>query len=134
MVTREKMDALKEQYVNARSEKERDEIRKEIKAACDSDAHSVAETAISQIKQSISEAKAEIVRKQMEEILPMTSIAYIAKTYFKKSRQWLYQRINGTNVNGKPAQFTREEIDILNFALHDMGQKLTNTIVNQSRS
>ncbi len=65
----------------------------------------------------------------MEEILPMTSLAYIAKNYFKKTRQWLYQRINGTMVNGKPAQFTKEELELLNFALKDMGRKLISTVI-----
>ncbi len=129
MVTREKMDELKSRYVNARNEKEKDTVREEIKALCDSDATSVAEIAIEQIKETISEAKAEIVRKQMEDILPMTPLAYIAKTYFKKSRQWLYQRINGTPVNGKPAQFTKDELAQLNFALQDIGRRLQQTVI-----
>ncbi len=130
MVTKEKMDELRSRYVNARNEREREDVRMEIKAACDEDAASVADVAVEQIKETICEAKAEVVRKQMEEILPMTSLAYIAKTYFKKSRQWLYQRINGTTVNGKPAQFTKEELAQLNFALQDMGQKLMQTVIS----
>ncbi len=129
MITKEKMDELKSRYVNAKNERERETVRREIKAACDNDAETVAKIATEQIKESISEAKAEIVRKQMEEIIPMTSLAYVAKTYFKKSRQWLYQRINGTVVNGKPAQFTKEEIAQLNFALRDMGRKLSQTVI-----
>ncbi len=129
MVTKEKMDALKSRYVNAKNECEREAVRAEIRKACDENAEMVAKIATEQIEETISEAKAEIVRKQMEEIIPMTSLAYIAKTYFKKSRQWLYQRINGTIVNGKPAQFTTEEIAQLNFALRDMGRKLSQTVI-----
>ena len=34
------------------------------------------------------------------------SLSQIAQDYFGKTRSWLYQRINGAIVNGKPAQFT----------------------------
>ena len=37
------------------------------------------------------------------------SLSQIAQDYFGKSRSWLYQRINGAIVNGKPAQFTPEQ-------------------------
>ncbi len=130
MMTKEKMDELKERYINAKNDSEREAVMEEIKAACDSNAFAVADLAIGQIKETIIEAKTEIVRKQMEEILPMTSLAYIAKTYFKKSRQWLYQRVNALSVNGKPARFTKEELATLNFALHDMGQKLSQTVIS----
>ena len=36
---------------------------------------------------------------------------------------WLYQKINGSIVNRKPARFTAEEINTLNFALQDIGKK-----------
>ncbi len=130
MITKGKMDELKNRYVKAKNDREREEIREEIRAACSEDAYKTANIAIEQIKETICEARAEAVRKQMEDILPMTSLAYIAKTYFKKSRQWLYQRINGLSVNGKPAQFTKEELALLNFALKDMGQKLIQTSIS----
>ncbi|MBO7192286.1 MAG: DUF5053 domain-containing protein [Bacteroidales bacterium] len=53
----------------------------------------------------------------------------MAKSYFGKSRQWLYQRVNGLLVNGKQAQFTPAELETLNFALKDMGEKLSSTHV-----
>ena len=56
-----------------------------------------------------------------KEIIPFS---YIAKNYFKKSKAWLYQRLNGNNVNGKPVQFTTEEIQIFNTALQDISKKL----------
>lgn len=127
MVDKEKMDLLKDRFINAKNEKERDAIKEAIRKACDEDAGAVADIAISQIKESHAEIDAYFIRKQMEDILPCVSLAYIAKTYFKKSRQWLYQRVNGLLVNGKPAKFTQEEIDILNHALQDMGQRLATT-------
>jgi hypothetical protein len=56
-----------------------------------------------------------------KEIIP---VSYIAKNYFKKSKEWLYQRINGNIINGKPAKFTESEIKTFNFALHDVGKKI----------
>lgn len=64
------------------------------------------------------------VRQQLVEISDMVSLSYIAKNYFNKTRQWLYQRINGSTVNNKPARFTDKELDTLNFALQDISKKI----------
>jgi len=56
-----------------------------------------------------------------KEIIP---VSYIAKNYFKKSKEWLYQRINGNLINGKSARFSESEIDTFYFALHDMSKKI----------
>ena len=45
----------------------------------------------------------------IKEILPVISLPFIAKKYFGKTKEWLYQRINRNIVNGKPAKFTSEE-------------------------
>ena len=65
------------------------------------------------------------IRAQLAEIGDMINLSYIAKTYFKKSRAWLSQRINGNTVNGKTCRFTPDELDIFNDALHDMSNKLS---------
>lgn len=130
MVDKNKMDLLKDKFINAKSEKERESVREEMRQMCDYDAVSVATLAVEQIKETHTEIDAYLIRKQMEDILPCISLAYIAETYFKKSRQWLYQRVNGLLVNGKPARFTPEEIETLNFALQDMGQRLATTRIS----
>lgn len=129
MVTKEKMNLLKSRYMNAKNEQERDAVRKEIAELCDEDTMKVASIATEQIQESIDEINGIIIRRQLEDILPFMSLAYIAKRYFGKSRQWLYQRVNGTIVNGKPARFTNQEIDILNAAIQDMGNRLLSTKV-----
>lgn len=129
MVTKEKMDVLKSRYVGARNDEERELVRKEISQLCDIDALGVASMATEQLQENIEEINAVIVRRQLENILPFMSLAYIAKRYFGKSRQWLYQRINGSSVNGKTAGFTPEEIEILNDAFQDMGKMLMETRV-----
>lgn len=127
MERKEYMDLLKSRYVNAKTEAEREEVISEIKRCCDKDPEGVASAAIEQVKETIDRIETTIVRQQMESILPFISLSYMAKKYFNKSRQWLYQRINGSTVNGKMARFTRQEIEILNHALKDMGHKLLST-------
>lgn len=129
MVTKEKMDLLKSRYMNAKNEEEKEAVMKEIAELCDEDVMKVASVATEQIQESIDEINGIIIRRQLEDILQFMSLAYIAKQYFGKSRQWLYQRVNGTIVNGKPARFTNQEIDILNAAIQDMGNRLLSTKV-----
>jgi len=61
-----------------------------------------------------------------KEIIPFS---YIAKNYFKKSKAWLYQRLNGNNVNGKSVRFTVEEVQIFNSALQDISRKLGSIVI-----
>jgi len=56
-----------------------------------------------------------------KDIIP---VSYIAKNYFNKDRNWLYQKINGNIKNGKPAKLSEEEIKIFNFALSDISRKI----------
>ena len=128
-MNKEYLDQLKSRYISATTEKEKEEVRKAIRQACDESPKEVAAIAVEQLKETIERIYAVLIRQQMEDILPFISLAYMAKTYFGKSRQWLYQRVNGLMVNGKPAQFTQAELDILNHALRDMGQKLVSTHV-----
>jgi hypothetical protein len=64
------------------------------------------------------------IKIQLIEISKIVSLSYIANNYFKKTRQWLYQKINGSPVNGKPARFTPDEIDTFNYALRDISRKI----------
>jgi len=56
-----------------------------------------------------------------EEILPLS---YIARTYFKKTKSWLYQRINGNIVNGKTITFNDIEKETFNNALQDISKRI----------
>ena len=64
------------------------------------------------------------IKEQLQYNAEIIPFAYIAREYFKKSRTWLYQRVNGSIVNGKPCQFKDEEIIIFNNALKDVGQRI----------
>lgn len=67
------------------------------------------------------------IKKELEAINEFTSMSYIAKHYFGKTRHWLYQRINGSQVNGKTATFTEEEKHQLVVALKDLGLTMNRT-------
>lgn len=119
-----KMDDLKARYLAARTQAEKDEIFDQIRAEMDADAEGVAKAALAQIIETNERAKEIIIRNQLKEILPVISLSFIAKEYFGKTKEWLYQRINGNVVNGKPARFTEEEKNTLNFALKDIADRL----------
>lgn len=70
------------------------------------------------------------VRTDMGELYDVLSLSYIARHYFQKDRSWLAQRINGNIVNGKPSAFTESELEIFKFALNDIKNKLSETILN----
>ena len=79
-------------------------------------------------KKSIKDSK-EIVktinaRSQLQDVLDFTSMSYIAKNYFGKSRQWLYQRINESVVNGNKVNFTKDDLKKLSIALSELGDKM----------
>lgn len=64
---------------------------------------------------------------ELGDITNAISLSYIAKVYFGKSKTWLYQRLNGNKVNGKPAQFTEEERKRFAEALQDLSQRIHDT-------
>ena len=67
------------------------------------------------------------IRQTLEKVLPFASMSYIAQHYFGRTRQWLYQRINGSAVNGKPANFTADELNTLSLALSELGDIMKDT-------
>lgn len=64
------------------------------------------------------------IKEKLDKILPIVSVSYLAKTYFGKTPQWFYQRLNGNIVNGKEARFSDQEIKVISKALNDIGDKL----------
>ena len=74
---------------------------------------------VEDIKQTIN------IRNRLASVLPAISVSYLAKNYFRKTPQWFYQRMNGNKVNGKPVSFSDSEIQILNFAIHDISKQLS---------
>ncbi|MDR3219914.1 MAG: DUF5053 domain-containing protein [Dysgonamonadaceae bacterium] len=70
------------------------------------------------------------VKLQLSPVMEIVSLSYISEKYFNRTRNWLYQKVNGNKVNGKPARFTENEINTLNFAIQDISKKLGSTVIS----
>ncbi|NDV78755.1 DUF5053 domain-containing protein [Dysgonomonas sp. 511] len=68
------------------------------------------------------------IKDKLENILPILSLSFISEKYYNKSRQWLYQKINESVVNGSKYKINDNEIDILISALKDIDITLNKSI------
>jgi len=66
-------------------------------------------------------------RNALKQILPAISVSYLANHYFNKSTSWFYQRLNGNPIHGKIYRFTPEEIETINGALKEIGERILST-------
>lgn len=64
------------------------------------------------------------LHQRMGALTDIVNLAYIARHYFGKTRQWLYQRLKGQVVNGKPAKFTPSEEETFIKAINEIGLQL----------
>ena len=119
-----KIKALAERNRLAKNDEERAAVAAEMNALRQEDEQAFTEALEGLIKTTADEVQEQRMAERLGEITDMVSMAYIAKTYFKKSRSWLAHKLNGNIVNGKPSQFTDEELNTLRFALNDMSDKL----------
>ena len=109
----------------ATTEEERAAVAAEMNALRGKDEKAFTEALEELIKTTADEVQEQRMAERLGEITDMVSMAYIAKTYFKKSRSWLAHKRNGNMVNCKPSQFTEEELKTLRYALSDMASKLS---------
>lgn len=130
MSMKNRIATLKEKYSQATTKAELAQIEREMNALAAEDNDSFSRAMVELAGETVAKADDLILREQLKDVIPIVSLAYIAKTYFNKTRQWLYQRINGSLVNGKPARFTPEEIETLNNALKDIGNRLSSINVS----
>ncbi|GAB6007989.1 DUF5053 domain-containing protein [Dysgonomonas reticulitermitis] len=112
------IEELKEKFRNAKTEKDFAEIDKEMNILSSKDGF--AESMLDSIRDTNSEIQEILLREKLKEVLPVISVSHLAKTYFHKTPQWFYQRLNGNIVNGKPASFTKDELNVLKNALTDI--------------
>jgi len=80
-------------------------------------------------KEALQELKLKI---ELERVSKYVSMSYIAKRYFGKSRQWMNNRIKGNLVNGKPATFTKAELNQFSTALDQLSNEIKNTALRIS--
>lgn len=57
-------------------------------------------------------------------LLRVLNGAYIAERFFGKSGSWFSQKLNRNIKNGKPCEFTTEELQTLSNALHTIAIEL----------
>ena len=119
-----RIDELKKSFCEAKSDKDRDIVDAKMQKLINEDIDKFADAMIESAKETADKATELVLKQRMQDVIPAISLVYIAKTYFNKSDTWLYQRINGNVVNGKPANFTSQEMEKLKFALNDISKKL----------
>ncbi len=61
---------------------------------------------------------------EREDLLRVLNGAYIAERFFGKSGSWFSQKLNNNLKNGKPCEFTEEELKTLSNALHTIAIEL----------
>ncbi len=61
---------------------------------------------------------------ERQDLLRVVNGAYIAERFFGKSGSWFSQKLNNNLKNGKPCEFTHEEIETLSNALHTIAVEL----------
>lgn len=59
-----------------------------------------------------------------EDLLRVLNGAYIAERFFGKSGCWFSQKLNNNIKNGKPCEFSEEELKTLRDALHTIAIEL----------
>lgn len=125
MTTKEKFESLKELELKTRSGKELNKIQLEFEKLAKEDPVGFEDAFIESARRTLRDARQLKIKEQLREVSQIVSMSYIAKTYFNKTRSWMSQRINELEVNGKPAQFTPEEIEVLNTAFKDISRKIS---------
>ena len=124
----QEIEKLKRRFVNAKSEKDIEAIDKEMDELSKSDQSGFENAMLSAIQNTNKRVESEILRDKLEDILPAISVSHLAKTYFGKTPQWFYQRLNGNTVNGKQAKFTNNELHVLADALKDISKKISQSV------
>ena len=135
MNAKNKIEQLKTEFFNLNTDTEITSFKRKIKEnwekKTDTEKEQFCETFVESANEAISRADKIYnyvnIKLKLSDILEIVSISYIAETYFKKSRSWFSQRLNGHLVNGVPVSFTDNEIKILSFALDDISDKIKNT-------
>ena len=119
----DKVKALAAQNRAAKTEEEKDEVRRQMNILKSIDPKAFAVAVGYMAKNTEQKVKELTMAEKLGEITDMVSMAYIAKAYFGKSRSWLAHKMNGNIVNGKTSQFSPDELAILRTALQDMSKK-----------
>jgi hypothetical protein len=106
-------DKLVDSFFKGKSESEKEKI-----------VDSLIEVKLSKWEQ-IKDVSAEIsVLEQLDGMEEFVNLASISRTYFGKTKSWIYQRLHGYPIHGKPAKFTDEEKRKLSDALLSISENI----------
>lgn len=61
---------------------------------------------------------------KQSDILKVLNCSYLAERFFGKSGSWFSQKLNNHCKNGKPAEFSKEELHTLGNALYTLSAEL----------
>jgi len=127
----EELQAEFEIFKNLQTEEERQNFRNErirnFESKTEAEKQEYINNSVTGLNNALEESKSLVEKVNLGEVSDIISIAYIAQKYFGKTRHWLYQRLNGSVVNGKPARFTQDEKVRLREALQDVSSIIMKT-------
>lgn len=66
----------------------------------------------------------ETMKEKLSDIALLVDWSEVAEQYFDRSPHWMYQRMGGNIVNGKPACFSDEQKETLRKALQDIARRI----------
>lgn len=124
MTVRERFNELRSEYIATADEKRKAEIDAQIRELSEQSPEEFRQAFLEGAENAIAESREFRVKEAIEPVIPALNLSFIAENYFHKSRSWFSQRLNGATVNGKPARFTSEELDVLAYALKDISKKI----------
>lgn len=70
------------------------------------------------------------IKEILSQVTGYLALSPIANNYYRKSRQWLYHKINEDVINNVQYKLSDDEIDILVSALRDIKNNINNVIDN----
>lgn len=128
MALKEDLQVLKQLFNNGDDVAFREHVAMVVAKYTDPESKELINQCVDELSQStfdeVQQLHEDSIKLQMGNVGNYLSMSYIAKQYFGKTRAWLYQRINGHSVNGKPCRFTEEEKATFNRALQDISREI----------
>ena len=124
MTVKERFNELRSEYIATADEKRKAEIDAQIRELSERSPEEFRQAFLEGAENAIAESREFRVKEAIEPVIPALNLSFIAENYFHKSRSWFSQRLTGATVNGKPARFTSEELDVLAYALKDISKKI----------
>lgn len=124
MTVKERFNELRSEYIATADEKRKAEIDAQIRELSEQSPEEFRQAFLEGAENAIAESREFRVKEAIEPVIPALNLSFIAENYFHKSCSWFSQRLNGATVNGKPARFTSEELEVLAYALKDISKKI----------